>query len=41
MLNMKKVELELISDADINLFLGKDEKGGMRSEVCYISKRCS
>ena len=36
-LNMKKVDLELISDADMYLFLGKDTRGG----VSYISKRHS
>ena len=34
-LNMTKVELELISDADMHLFFEK----GMRGGVSYISKR--
>ena len=38
MLNMTKVELELISDADMYLFF---EKGGMRGGVSYISNRHS
>ena len=37
MLNLIKVELELISDADMYLFFEKDMRGG----VSYISKRCS
>ena len=37
MLNMTKVVLELISDADMYLFFEK----GMRSTVSYISKRYS
>ena len=37
MISMTKVELELISDADMHLFLEK----GMRSGVSYISKRYS
>ena len=37
MLNMTKVELELISDADLYLFF----KMGMSGRVSYISKRCS
>ena len=35
--NMRKIEFELISDANIYLFLEK----GMRSGVSYISKRYS
>ena len=35
MLNMSKVELELISDADMYLFFEKDMRGG----VSYVSKR--
>ena len=37
MINMKKVELELIWDADMYLFFEK----GMIGKVCYISKRHS
>ena len=37
MLNMTKVELELIPDSDMYLFFEK----GMRGEVSYISKRYS
>ena len=37
MLNMTKVELELIPDPDMYLFFEK----GMRGGVCYISKRYS
>ena len=37
MLNMTKVELELITDPDINIFFEK----GMRGGVLYISKRYS
>ena len=37
MLNMRRVELELISGADIYLFFEKD----MRGEVSDISKRYS
>ena len=37
MLNMTKVELKLISDADMCLFFEK----GMRGGVCCISKRHS
>ena len=37
MVNMTKVELELISDADIYLFFEKGVRGG----VSYISKRYS
>ena len=37
MLNMTKVDLELISDADLYLFSEK----GIRGEVSYISKRYS
>ena len=37
MLNMRKVELELITDADMHLFFEKD----MRDGVSYISKRYS
>ena len=37
MFNMTKVELELISDADIYLFF----KNGIRGGVSYISKRYS
>ena len=37
MLNMKKVQLELISDADMYLFFEK----GMGGRVSYISKRYS
>ena len=37
MLNMVKVELGLISDADMYLFFEK----GMRDRVSYISKRYS
>ena len=35
MLNMTKVELELISDPDMHWFFGKSMRGG----VSYISKR--
>ena len=35
MLNMTKVEFELISDADMYLYFEKD----MRDSVSYISKR--
>ena len=37
MLNMAKVELELIPDPDMCLFFGK----GMRGRVSYISKKYS
>ena len=37
MLNMKKVQPELISDAEIHLFFEKDMGGG----VTYISNRYS
>ena len=37
MLNMRKVELELTTDADMHLFFEK----GMRDGVSYISKRYS
>ena len=37
MLNMTKVELELISDPDMYIFFEK----GMRGEVSYISNRFS
>ena len=37
MVNMAKVDVELISDAYFYLFFEK----GMRGEVSYISKRCS
>ena len=37
MLNMTKVDLELISDAEMYLFFKK----GMRGRVSYISKRYS
>ena len=37
MLNMTKVELELIPDADLNIFFEKDTRGG----VSYISNRYS
>ena len=37
MLNMRKVELELISDADVYLFFGKV----MRVKISYISRRQS
>ena len=36
-LNMTKVELELIPDADLNIFFEKDTRGG----VSYISNRYS
>ena len=37
MLNMTKVDLELISDAEMHLFFKK----GMRGRVSYIAKRYS
>ena len=37
MLNITKVELELILDVDMCLFFEK----GMSDGVCYIAKRCS
>ena len=37
MRNMKKVELELITDPDVYIFFGKSMGGG----VCYISNRYS
>ena len=37
MLNMKKVELELITDPDMYLFFEKGVRGG----ISYISNRCN
>ena len=37
MLKMTRIELELISDIDMYLFIEK----GMRGGIYYIAKRCS